>query len=89
MNAESRKAVQSILNDLCEIDTQIEAFKGKVEQLQEEEQEKFDNLSAGLQASERGQLLEQAAAQLASAIDYLESAVSAVTDACSELENLE
>ena len=48
------------------------------EEMRDEEQEKFDNLSEGLQASEKGQNIE-------SAVNYLDEAITAI-DAIEELE---
>lgn len=47
--------------ELAEITTQLQDLRERIEQLQEDEQEGFDNLSEGLQQTERGQAMELAA----------------------------
>lgn len=59
----------------------IEQAKTIVEAVGEQEQEKFDTLTEGLQASERGQKFEEAAS-------VLEGAVSSLDDAVSEIEGV-
>lgn len=51
-------------------------IKGEVGSFRDEEQDKFDNLSEGLQQSERGQVIEEAVAELDSALSELEDAVT-------------
>lgn len=53
------------------------------------EQEKFENLSEGLQQSEKGQAIEQAAPSLGEAVDSLDSAISEADSAISTLEGIE
>lgn len=67
MNAKDRKQLQSILDKIVELKEQLEIIK-------ESEQEKFDNLTEGLQATERGQKLEEGVEQLESAFSSLEEA---------------
>ena len=71
-----------------EIDAMIEALNEKIgeyketfadaatmiEEIRDEEQEKFDNLSEGLQASEKGQALEAAVSSLDTALDAANNA---------------
>jgi F0F1-type ATP synthase membrane subunit b/b' len=71
-----------------EIDAMIEELNGKIadykelfadattmiEELRDEEQEKFDNLTEGLQASERGQNIEAAVQSLETAYDAANNA---------------
>jgi hypothetical protein len=49
---------------LTKATTLIEQAKGIIEEIAEGEQEKFDNLTEGLQAAEGGQKMEQAASDL-------------------------
>ena len=53
--------------------TLINEAQSIVSQLAEEEQEKFDNLSEGLQQAERGQNMEQAACEMDDAASELMS----------------
>jgi hypothetical protein len=84
MNAEGRKAIQTIIDMLqgISLDDTVE----QLDTLADEEQGKFDNLSEGLQAAERGQKLEAAASALSSAKSSLESAKGDIESAISELE---
>lgn len=58
----------------------IEQAMEILETLKDQEQEKFDNLSEGLQASERGQKFEMDAARLADAHSSCESAISEIDE---------
>jgi len=87
MNKARRAKLKEALDILSAFDL------GEVEQIvadmQEEEQEGFDNLSEGLQASERGQAMETACAALEEAKDSiaeiqssLENAIAKIEEAC-------
>lgn len=74
MNKTQRNQIEKWIDSLTEI-------KEGVESMQEEEQDKLDNMPENLQESERGEQmqngienLEAAASSLEEAIDYLESA---------------
>ena len=56
----------------------IDEAKSIVEAVGEAEQEKFDNLTEGLQAAERGQKMEEVATDLAELVGTLEEAVSTI-----------
>ena len=58
MNNIRRKQIAAIME-------QLEALREEVETLQEEEQEAFDNLPEGIQMSERGESMEEAAVSVA------------------------
>lgn len=74
MNADGRKELDKIIGEL-------EDIKSRVETLQEAEQEKFDNLSEGLQQAESGQKLETAASALSDVISDLENAIGNIETA--------
>lgn len=74
MNNSRRKQISALLAQLNEI-------RDSVEQLQGEEQEGFDNLPEGLQQSEKGQAMEQAAEQLASALSAIDEGLQALEEA--------
>jgi hypothetical protein len=59
----------------------IEDAKGIIEQIKDEEQEKFDNLSEGLQQTERGQKFEETASVLDDAFSQLEEAIDNINTA--------
>lgn len=61
--------------------TMIDEARAIVESTGEREQEKFDNLTEGLQASERGQKFEELANSLAEVADSLGEAISTIETA--------
>ena len=66
MNKKDRKRVSDMLE-------QIEGIASELEEMGEAEQEKYDNLPEGLQDSEQGENIQQAA-------DYLQDAASELND---------
>lgn len=74
MNQEQRKALNILLSKIEEIKEEITSF-------QEQEEEKYNNLSEGLQATENGQKLETIAEHLSDAVSNLETAIDDITNA--------
>ena len=74
MNNERRKEIAAILEKVTEL-------RGKVEDLQNAEQEAFDNMPEGLQQSERGQACENAASRLDDAMTAFDEIESALEEA--------
>lgn len=68
MNKTRRKQLEDLIEQLSEIKDSIEA-------VMEEEQEAFDNLPEGIQASERGEAMQENIDNLQTAADSLESEV--------------
>ena len=64
MNAADRKQVSELVSKLEDLNSQFEEIKSDIQSLAEAEQEKFDNMSEGLQAGEKGQQIEAAAGSL-------------------------
>ena len=73
MNAERRKKIDEIAGKL-------EALREELADVQSQEQEAFDNMPEGLQASEKGQAVEEAADNLQTACDDLENVVSSLNE---------
>ena len=73
MNAKQRKQVEQIISKLSEIQTEIEG-------LRDEEQDKYDGMPDGLQESERGCAIQEAADQLDYAADSVQDAIDNLTD---------
>jgi hypothetical protein len=71
MNGTDRKTLAKILQDLGSAKTALDS-------LAEDEREKFDNMSEGLQQAENGQKLSEAADALESARDSLDEAISSL-----------
>lgn len=73
MNNDQRALLKNII-------AKVEACHEEVAKMQEEEQEKYDNLSEGLQQTENGESLEVASNILENAADDLENAASLLND---------
>lgn len=71
MNKERRRRIDEAL-------TQLRVLHGEIEAIRDEEQEAFDNLSEGLQQSERGQAIEEAAGQLDEAAEGMQATIDAL-----------
>lgn len=74
MNKQQRKELAEIIADLQEL-------KNRLNNIATEEHEKFDNLSEGLQSTEKGQALIEGA-------ETVEEQAGILEDLISELENL-
>jgi len=74
MNAKQRKTLQGYVESLDEI-------KCAIDEMAEEEQDKYDNMPEGLQESERGEAMQEA-------IDNLESASSSLEEAIDYLNEI-
>lgn len=74
MNANQRKRISAILATLAPIFDELE-------EMANEERDKFESMTEGLQATERGQAIEAAA-------DELDSAAASITDAIDTLSNV-
>lgn len=66
---------------LADIAAQLEELKDQLVLLEEEEQDAFDNLPEGLQQAEKGQAMELAAQQIATAADAVTEAIEALVEA--------
>jgi len=66
MNKDRRKRLTEALALLDKAETLLNEADQIVTEVRDEEQEAFDNLSEGLQQSERGQLMEEAISSLES-----------------------
>lgn len=82
MNKEGRTKLDTAI-------TKLEDVYAVIEELQSEEQDKYDNLSEGLQASERGEKFQENSDNLSAAIDALDSAKSSVQEAIEAIANVE
>lgn len=74
MNKDRRKEIAEIIDDLA-------GLRGRIEELQEEEQGAFENLPEGIQNSERGEAMEAAATALGNACDELDNVTAALAEA--------
>lgn len=74
MNNQRRKEIETVLDELA-------ALRSRVEDLQNEEQESYDNMPEGLQQSERGEKAEQAASRLEDALTAFDEIEAALNEA--------
>jgi predicted transcriptional regulator len=74
MNAKQRKTLQCYAESLYEI-------KSAIEEMMDEETEKFDNMPEGLQESDRGEAILEA-------IEKLESSASSLEEAIDQLDEI-
>lgn len=73
MNAKDRKKVSEWIDTLIDM-------KAEIENMQEDQQEKYDNLPEGLQDSEKGEALEEAANTLEEVSDSVDSAIESLQE---------
>lgn len=76
MNNKQRKELAAAAERISGLTADLEDLTDILTEHQEEEQDKFDNMNDGLQASERGQATEAAATALQEAIDALQEAMT-------------
>ena len=72
---------KEIRDQLDEIYGKIDNLKAEVNELQDEEECKFENLPESLQSAEQGAALETAAEELATAVSSLDEALNSLTSA--------
>lgn len=77
MNKARRKTIDEVLGKL-------HALEADIEELQAEEQEAFDNLTEGLQATPNGQAMEEAADCLQQALDGLGDVIANLEQAAGQ-----
>lgn len=74
MNNERRKTLRSIK-------TGLEELSQKLDDVMNDEQMAFDNLTEGLQATARGTAMEEAIDNISSAIDCIDEAIEYIEEA--------
>jgi len=85
VNKATRKELDAVIAMLNAID--VDGIEQILTDLQAEEQDKFDGLSEGLQAADRGLAIEEAANNLMSAIDGVADVRSAIEEAIQYIES--
>jgi hypothetical protein len=86
MNKIRRKELEKATSLLNDASVLLEEIMGIIEAAKDEEQECYDNLSEGLQASEKGQKYEENSILLDEAFSSVDQALSACNSA---IENIE
>lgn len=87
MNQSDRKVVKGLLARLEAMASEAEEIAATLQDMADAEQEKFDNLSPGLQESEKGQKIGECATYLFDAADSADN--GNVKDAAEALGNIE
>lgn len=83
MNAADRKQVSTLVSQLEDMQAKFDYIRSELRDLADAEQNKFDNMNEGLQASEQGQQIEEAASNLSEAAD-----ADSIDDAINALGNI-
>lgn len=87
MNKANREEIAKLAGQLADLKSQAETIGEQLRTLGEAEQEKYDNLSEGLQQGENGQKFETDAQTLSEAADYADA--GDIGEAINSLDNLE
>ena len=74
MNNQRRKEIEAVLNELADL-------RSRIETIQSEEQDAYDNMPEGLQQSERGTKAEESCSRLEDALTAFDDLESALNDA--------
>ncbi len=82
MNADRRKRLQAVIDQINAAASILESAKGDLEDIKGEEQEAFDNMPESFQQGERGQASE-------SAIDNMDTALDGLPDLDDVVSNIE
>lgn len=88
MNKQTRKQLSEIADKYTSIATMIEGLKTDLEYIQEEEQEKYDNLLEGLQDSEKGNTLYESAESIEEIVNRLDDLATELYDIAIDIESL-
>lgn len=86
MNAQQRKNWDKIRSKLIELQGRLNDCHSELSTTAEEEQEKFDNMNEGLQASDNGQKTETTAGALTEAASALENLASEIDNVVESIE---
>lgn len=90
MNQKDMKEAGELLAKLQGFKSEIETIGQRLQEMADDEQQKFDNLSEGLQQAEKGQAIESAANQLAEAASACESgSAGEAVDALEQIDGIQ
>lgn len=74
MNAEQRKRLTSLIYEIDEHRAKLEELASQIEEIKDEEEEKYDNLPDSLRDSEKGDAIQEA-------VDALDNALMSLAEA--------
>lgn len=86
MNNKTRKELRKISDKCTAIATMIEDLKTELEYIQEEEQEKYENLPEQLQDTERGNALYESAESIGELVDRIDELATELYDIANDIE---
>jgi len=93
MNKIRRAALQEIIDTLTKLRSALDNgdalsdLRGELDSVQADEQESFDNMPEGIQASEQGQASESAAEAIESASGSLDDAMSSLSEVLDSIDS--
>lgn len=88
MNNKTRKELIKIADKYTSIATMIEDLKTELEYIQEEEQEKYDNLPEQLQDTERGNALYESSESIEELVNRLDDLATELYDIANDIEEV-
>lgn len=87
MNKDRRKAIQSVISKIHELEETMIDILDEIETIKNEEEEYLNNIPENLQTSARYETAENAVSELESAFDDFENLKDSLDDIISSLEN--
>lgn len=87
MNKDRRKAIQSVISKIHELEETMTDILDEIETIKNEEEEYLNNIPENLQTSARYETAENAVSELESAFNDFESAKDSLDEIVSALEN--
>ena len=88
MNNKTRKKLSEISDKYTSIATMIEDLKTELEYIQEEEQDKYDNLPEQLQDTEKGNALYESAESIEELVNRIDDLATELYDIANDIESL-
>lgn len=80
MNARQRRQLAKISDAMLTICMSLETLKSQLETIQEDEQDKYDNMPESLQDSERGCAMYEGIESLEELVDRVDTLITELTD---------
>ena len=80
MNARQRKQLAKMSDEMLMICMSLETLKSKLETIQEDEQDKYDNMPESLQDSERGCAMYEGIESLEELVDRVDTLITELND---------
>jgi hypothetical protein len=75
MNKDTRKEIAELMDKATDLAASLRSIQERIAEIASDEDDKFNNLPEGIQMSERGQAIEEAAGILTEQADEMDSAI--------------